>query len=226
MRLNSLDPNITERIKQAMAKGYEVFPQPKYHYREIVGNQDGSVTIKPSYDFFSVAKGQEGTTLEDTNMDKQYAIPSPDEMWVQGIKFIIMPSKTDMTPLLKSVDKTALEKHLINDMGKILNRGVVNISQLSRDLLITAPLITCPASFGVLSPSVFGFDANISCGIPVSSVPLISNGRPLELYLASEMTFQVKIDFLSGVFPLYNNLRMGFILEGFYLRPKVSASKI
>ncbi len=226
MRLNSVDRSITTRIDELLKMGYEINSQPKYHYREIEGALDGSKSIGSSYTFFNVQTGQEGTTKEDTNMDKASVIPSPDEMWVQSVRFVVMPSKSDTKPLLRDIDKTALEKHIFNDMGKILNRGVVTINQLGRDMLEISPLMLCPSGFGVVSPSVEGFDTNISGGLPFASVPLMSNARPVELYLVPEMSFSVKIEFPFGVFPLYNSLRIGFILEGFYARPKVNQKKL
>lgn len=226
MRLNSLDKSIPARIERLLATGYEVNAQPKYHYREIEGDITGTKSVASSYTFFNVSTGQEGTTKEDTNMDKPSAITSPDEFWVQSVRFVIMPSKSDNKPLLRDIDKTALEKHIINDIGKILNRGVVRVSQLGRDILEISPLMTCPSGIGVIAPQVSGFDVNLAGGLPISSVPLISNGRPIEMYLVSEMTFDFKLEFPAGVFALFNSLRIGFILDGLYLRPKVSSKKL
>lgn len=223
MRLNSIDNKIPARIQALLSKGYEVNAQPLYHFKEVAGAADGSKTCDPSYKFFSLAVGQEQTSKEDTNMGKASVIAKPDEMWVQSLRFVVMPSKTDNAPILKAFDKAALEKHILNDMGRFLNRGVVSVNQMGRTILEMSPMFTCPSGFGTIAPSVAGFDTNVSSGTPLASVPLMSNARPIDLYLASEMSFEVKIDFPAGVFPVYNNLRIGFILEGFYARPQISS---
>ncbi len=218
MRLTSLDPRITARI-QALAKTKEILAYRLYHYKTFEGDATNGKTLENSISYFSLAVGQEGTGYEDTNMPRPNSIGSGNAMWVQSIRSIVLPAKNDASPFLKAIDTNAIQKSIINDVAKVLNRGVITIKQQSQEVFKVSPISLIPTGYGVIPPQITGETA-LSAGLPLNSLPLISNGFPVELWLENEQTFDFTLQFETPVV-IYNTFRFGFILEGILVRPRI-----
>ena len=226
MRLNSIDPKISSAFKSVPA-GMEVLVDSIYHILPISGKSDGTVKMPATLKFFGTVVGQADaagvpTTLEDTNMESANAIGDPYIFWGQHIQAFILPAKANLTPAIALIDKTNPEMSLANDAAQILNRGSVTISVQNQPLAIIAPVGTIPAGMGQIGVGYGSFDTNLGNTTSVNGTPSVDNGYPIDLYLEKLLTFGFKVEFPSQ-FAVYNDLRLGFRIVGFKMRPRLGA---
>jgi len=221
LRTTSIDPKISSRLNMVNQENRELIAKSLYFFKTLEGAADGSKKISPELSFFHVASGQPDdtgltTSKEDTNMERPKALGQPYAMWIQAVRCVILPPKDDEKPLLKTYDKAALEKSFVNDAAKLLGRGVVRMKIVDQTIFEIAPIGAIPSEIGMKSASIFGFDANVANSHVVAEGGIL----PIDVWLQGELTFDFKVEFPAGVFPLYNTLRLGFYLDGFFVRPR------
>lgn len=224
MRTQSIDPYISNVFKSVDMKAFEVLVHTMYHIKTINGAQDGSVSIPSELSYFQIKTGQQDdtgapTTYEDVNMEVAGQIGTPYKFWGQTLHSFVLPSKVSEVPALDVFDKAAVQKSFLNDAVKLMNRGVVTINILNQPIARIAPIAAIPAGMGAKAPSVFGFDANVAAQTVQNGGDGIT-GYPIDLYLEDQIAFDFKVNFPSGVFKLYNTLRLGFAIKGFLIRPR------
>ena len=223
MRTQSIDPKISQLFKSVDMNTYEVLVHELYHIKTITGKDDGTVTIPSELSYFQIKTGQQddngvATTYEDVNMEVAGQIGSPYKFWGQSVEAFVLPAKDSEKPALDLVNTAALEKSYINDAAKILGRGVVTISVLNQPIARIAPVGGLPSGLGAKTQSVFSFDTNLAAEGVFNGMG--GQAHPLDLYLENQLAFDFKVGFPSGVFKLYNTLRLGFKIKGFLIRPR------
>ncbi len=227
IRTKTLEPKIMLKIdalnKRVEAGQLERLVHSLYHIKEIQGASDGSKVIPSELNYFAIKTGQNDdngkpTTYADTNMDTPSAISQGYYFWGQNIRFVALPSKDDETPFVKSIDKNALEKFFINDVGKILADGVVNIEVADKPLVRIAPIMSFPSGIGVVSSTVVG-DGSFSGSIIQLGNLDIQSVRPIDLWLENNITFKFKVSFPTPK-KVYNTFRLGVYIDGILYRPR------
>ena len=224
MRTQSIDPYISNVFKGIDMKAFEVLVHTMYHIKTISGKADGTVNIPSELSYFQIKTGQQddtgfATSYEDINMEVPGQIGTPYKFWGQTLHAFTLPAKDSEKPALDLFDKAAVEKSFLNDSVKLLNRGVVTLNILNQPILRVAPIGMIPAGMAAKAPSVFGFDANVAAQTVENGVDGVS-GYPIDLYLEDQISFDFRVNFPSGVFKLYNTLRLGFAIKGFLIRPR------
>jgi len=221
MRTQSIDPYISNVFKNIDMKANEVLCHRLYHTKTITGAAGGATKIPAELSYFQIKTGQQddtgfATTYEDINMDVAGQIGTPYKFWGQSLNAYILPDKASVLPALVTFDKAKPEESFVNDAVKILGRGVVTINILNQPIARVAPIMAIPAGMGAKTNAFFSFDTEYLS----SSVDSGVGGYPLDLYLEDQISFDFKVSFPSGVFALYNTLRLGFAITGFLIRPR------
>jgi hypothetical protein len=224
MRTQSIDPYISNVFKSIDMKAFEVLCHTLYHTKTLTGAQDGSVSIPSELSYFQIKTGQQddtgaSTTYEDTNMEVAGQIGTPYKFWGQTLHAYVLPAKDSEVPALDIFDKANVKKSYVNDAVKLLGRGVVTINILNQPIARVAPIMAIPSGMGAKANAVFGFDADVASQSVENGVSGV-NGYPIDLYLENQISFDFKVNFPGGVFKLYNNLRLGFAIKGFLIRPR------
>ena len=227
MRLNSIDKKIAQAMANLNPEKFEIVTHSLYHFKELQGDIGGAKTIPADMSFFQIKTGSPdddgvATTEEDTNMTDVGKIGTGYKFWGQYVRAVCLPSKSDETPVVRALDKTAINKALVNDMGKVMNRGVVKLTVLDQPFLTIAPIMSLPSGIGLSHESARSFDTNLSSGSVASGWNVLSNSRPIDLWLAGQISFNFKVTFPAGTFKLYNNFRLGFFIDGFLARPRLA----
>lgn len=189
----------------------EVIHWEYYDYKTILGLQDGSVKVQPSYSFFNTPSGTPVgggvNTKEDSNIPKPLSVGSPYKFLIQEVCFSIMPVGRAFYAA------TDADKKFEADVVEILTRGVATLKVLGVDRLEVSPLINLPSGSGIIGTGQAS--AMFSAGWPV-----LSNRYPVEIGLHKDTSFEMLIDFPKGVFSVYNNLKIGVMFDGLLQRPK------
>lgn len=224
MRTQSIDPYISNVFKTVDMKANEVLCHTLYHIKTVSGKQDGSVSIPAELSYFQIKTGQQDdtgapTTYEDLNMEVAGQIGTPYKFWGQTLHAFVLPAKDSEVPALDLFDKANVKKSYVNDAVKLLGRGVVSINILNQPIARVAPIMAIPSGMGAKASSIVAFDENVASQSVENGVSGV-NGYPLDLYLENQISFDFKVNFPGGTFPLYNTLRLGFAIKGFLIRPR------
>jgi len=227
MRLNSIDPKIAMAMKGLDPNKFEIITHSLYHFKKITGALDGNTKMPTSLSFFQTKTGavdDDGvaTTLEDTNMSDAGKIGTGYKFWGQYVRFLQLPDKADETPALKDFKKDLPQQHIQNDLVKILARGVVDLKVLNQPFLTVAPLMSLPSGIGANFQAPSSIDRNMGSGMVSSGWNVLSNARAIDLWLEGQISFEFKVAFPSGDFPVYNSHRMAFFIDGFLARPRLA----
>ena len=222
IRTTVLNSKLSDFVKADVNSKTELLPYEYYSVLDIAGDQGGGVNIAPDYTFFQQQKGAAGVTTEYTNMPAPGKIGVPYRFLAQYIAFRLLPAINENKPAL-AVDLVATpEKSLVNDMAKILSRGYVTFTLLDKDYLQIGPLSALPSGEGtVVRGGVATTASEINLQSVNSGISALSNMFAIEVPLAGENVFNVKVTFSSGVFPVYNNLRLKCALHGILQRPEM-----
>lgn len=227
IRMKTLEPSIAKRVAEldtkVQAGQLEKIVHTIYHIKEIAGDMGGTKYLPSELNFFSIKTGQNDdngipTTYADTNMDSPSAISQGYYFWGQTIRVVALHSKSDETPLIKSIDKTALEKFFINDIGKVFEDGVLTIEVADKPLVRIAPIMSCPSGIGLKVASVQG-DGSFANANFENSESILSNSRPFDLWLENNLTFKFRINYPSAK-KIYNSFRLGCFIDGILYRPR------
>ncbi|NMC98901.1 MAG: hypothetical protein GYA62_04190 [Bacteroidales bacterium] len=223
MRAKSINSKIQTIVDQLIADGYEKIPYEYYYYKtlpagaiptqieffhQVVGQSDGSMTL----------------TEEDTNMEKQSDFAYP--FLAQNISHIILPSRS-LEAIVQEIDTAGqdynIKKAIVNDIYKLYNSGVVKLNVQSKELFKVSPLMRIPSGVGVSGDLSISSSKSDSSKIYVGG--LLMNGEagrnnkfPIEIMFAPNTKFTFTLQFPKGTITTYNDLRIGFILEGILFR--------
>lgn len=224
MRTQSIDPKISKVFGNIDQNRFEVLVDTRYHIKQIPGNVNGAVTIPSELSYFQIKTGQQDdtgypTTLEDINMDAAGQIGTPYVFWGQELFAFVLPPKASNTPAFDKYVKTTPELTYVNNTARILSRGVVSINILQQPIARVAPIGMIPAGMGLSMGSIFGYDENMAVeNVRNGDGP---HGYPIDLFLQEQLTFDFKVNFPYGVFPIYTDgIRLGFAIRGFLIRPR------
>lgn len=226
IRVKTMEPMIAKKTAEldmrVQAGSLEKLVHTLYHIKEIVGDTDGK-PLPSELNFFSIKTGQNDdngkpTTYADTNMDTPSAISQGYYFWGQTIRIVVLPTKDDETPIIKSIDKDKLHKFFINDTAKVLADGVLTIEVADKPLVRISPLLSLPSGMGFKVPSIVG-DGSFCNASYESSDSIMSNSRPFDLWLENNLTFKFRINFPSSKM-IYNSFRLGCFIDGILYRPR------
>ena len=225
MRTQSIDPKISGVFKNIDQNASEVIVHELYHIKTLTGAANGATNIPSELSFFQIKTGQNDdngvpTTYEELNMEVAGQIGTPYKFWGQYLQAFVLPSKASNVPAYGIAVKTTPELYFANNAMRLLSRGVVTINILNQPLIRVAPISGIPAGMGVMTNAVSGFDSVINSEMAVNGVAAGSNKYPIDLYLENQLSFDFKVSFPGGVFPLYCDLRLGFKISGFLVRPR------
>lgn len=222
IRTTVLNSKLSDFVRADAGSKTELLPYEYYSILDVAGNQNGLVNILPEYTFFQQQKGAAGVTTEYTNMPAPGKIGVPYRFLAQYISFRLLPALAEDKPAL-AVDVVATpELSLVNDMAKVLNRGYITFTLLDKDYLSIGPISALPSGEGVVVRGGVATTASeINLQSVNSGVAALSNMFAIEVPLAGENVFSVKLAFSSGVFPVYNSLRIKCALHGILQRPEM-----
>lgn len=198
----------------------ELLPYSYFDTLLVTGASDGSVSCASEYIFFQQQKGSAGVTAEDTNMVSPAKIGVPYRFLAQYCSISILP-KYDATDVAFAVaDPAVPAKSLINDIAKVLTRGIVTMTLLDKDYLNVGPLMALPAGEGLEVSGLGMMDTGaLLAGYAKNGWGALSNKYAIEVPMAGENTFNVKIAFPKGVFVVRNSFRIKVQLDGILQRP-------
>lgn len=188
----------------------EVIHWQYYSFTTVLGNQDGTTCVMPSIlSFFNATAGMPTSTgvltKQDTNIPKPNAVGSPYKFLIQEVFPIIFPVAA--TP----ASETAAKKQM-DDVIQILKSGVVSLNVLGVSRMEVAPLLVlgsgCGLAGGALVSQAFS-----------NGAPLASNRYNVEIGLHKDTSFELTASFPT-TFPVYNNIRIGMVMDGLLQRPK------
>jgi hypothetical protein len=185
----------------------EVIHWQYYSFLTIAGNQNGLVNIPSIMSFFNATAGMPTSTgvltKQDTNIPKPNAVGSPYKFLIQEIFPLVYPVKA--TPAAE-----VAEKGQMDDVRQILKSGVVNLKVLGVDRLEVSPLMVMGSGAGISGNGTQDF----SNGFPAQS-----NHYNVEIGLHKDTSFELTATF-PVVFPIYNDIRVGMVIDGLLQRPK------
>lgn len=222
IRTSVLNSKLNDFVRADANSKTELLPYEYYSILDVAGAANGATNIASELTFFQQQKGAAGVTTEYTNMPAPGKIGVPYRFLAQYISFRILPALTENKPAL-AVDIVATpELSLVNDIAKIYNRGYVSFTLLDKDYLQVGPLSALPSGEGIrVSGGVATTASEINLMSVESGVSSLSNMFAIEVPLAGENVFSVKVAFSSGVFPVYNSLRIKCALHGILQRPEM-----
>ena len=222
IRTTVLNSKLQDFVSASANSKTELLPYCYYSIVDVDGDAGGAMNVPSEITFFQQQKGAAGVTTEYTNMPAPGKIGVPYRFLAQYIAFEVMPSLTENKAAL-AIDIVANpEKSLVNDMVKMLNRGYVSFTLLDKDYLQISPLSALPSGAGArVSGGVATTASEINLMSVNNGVNALSNMFAVEIPLAGENVFSVKIAYSSGVFALYNDLRIKCALHGILQRPEM-----
>lgn len=222
IRTTVLNSKLNDFVSAGPNSKTELLPYEYYSILDIAGAAGGATKIPAELTFFQQQKGAAGVTTEYTNMPAPGKIGVPYRFLAQYISFRLLPGITELLPAIATVKAASPEESLANDMAKIYDRGFVTFTLLDKDYLQIGPLSALPSGEGVrVSGGIATTALEIAMQSVNSGVAALSNMFAIEVPLAGENVFSVKCAFPSGVFAVYNNLRIKCALHGILQRPEM-----
>lgn len=176
--------------------------------------------------FFGQAVGNNGSTLEDTNIPVQGSFGT-SHFLIKGVEIKYKLPAYNLTAYT-GTDATTVTSELL---GGLFGAGVFEFAVNAKTYIqVNKPFMQMPPADGRVSfYSVGGPDANTAAE-PNVDLNTRSENRYLcdpEIFILSQQNFQASINFPSGAIPVRassiitsgNPLRVGVVLDGYEFRP-------
>ena len=201
----------------------EAILQPLYHYKNLAAAAVSPLT------FFGVQQGGSDpdtgavASAEDTNMKQAGALPRTNRFLVQKIRVPIIPVTTLVTPVSGAVPVAATED-LSDDIARLVYRGRLIFTIMTKPYLEIAPLGECAAGYGLTGMmGLASFQtSNLQKVVVNNGGTLPDAGRKVMLPLTDNSTFNVIVDFPKATLTLAVAVRIGVVLDGVLYRPENS----
>lgn len=181
----------------------DVIYQPLYDY------QDYNFAGQTSLIFFQNPIGQNGKTLDDTNMESAGQMPSPQSFVVEGICIDFFPGNAVGTA---GIDATADNAQ---DVYKVMQSGHLNFVVGVKPRLQQAPLGAFPPNYRMAGMSAISGQNTLVGGITLSDYASFAGQvfSIIPVTLESNQNFSVSLNWKTPV-PIINTARIGVKLLG------------
>jgi hypothetical protein len=177
--------------------------------------------------YFQNPVGQNGRSLEDTNMRAAGSLPAPQKFLVQSVQLMVIPG-VDPVTAQNTATTDLVAPNFANDVWAILSEGSLKFSIMSKDYIEEGPLLRFPPDARLSTDISIG--AQMKQAVAADEVTAVYGdyasgiGKPWyfrdKVFIEETENFQVTLNWPNGVvaLPSGTQARVGVFLRGVLYR--------